>query len=103
MLAVGWLADYPDPDSFLRASTIPWCIGWGNKDCERLVEAAKRVTDQPERMNLYRQAEKILLEEAGIVPLTYIPSHRLVKPWVSRYAISAMGTQPWKDVIIEPH
>jgi oligopeptide transport system substrate-binding protein len=103
MLAVGWLADYPDPDSFLRASTIPWCIGWGNKDCERLVEAARRVTDQPERMNLYGQAEKILLEEARIVPLTYIPSYRLVKPWVSRYTISAMGTQPWKDVIIEPH
>jgi oligopeptide transport system substrate-binding protein len=103
MLAVGWLADYPDPDNFLRASTIPWCIGWGNETCERLVEAARRVTDQRERMRLYRQAERILLEEARIMPLTYDPSHRLVKPWVSRYAMSAMGTYFWKDVIIEPH
>ncbi|MFQ6059596.1 MAG: ABC transporter substrate-binding protein, partial [Anaerolineae bacterium] len=103
MLVVGWLADYPDPDSFLRTSTIPWCMGWGNKDCERLVETARRVTDQPERMKLYRQAEKILLKEARIVPLTYVPSHLLVKPWVSKYAMSAMVTQLWKDTVIEPH
>ena len=103
MLAAGWLADYPDPDSFLRTSTIPWCIGWGDKSCERLIEAARRVTDQPERMRLYGQAEKNLIEEVRILPLTYVSIHRLVKPWVSRYSISTMATPPWKDVVIEPH
>jgi ABC-type transport system substrate-binding protein len=103
LLSAGWLADYPDPDSFLRTSTIPWSVGWGNETCERLVEAARRVTDQPERMKLYRQAEKILIEEARILPLTYSSGHRLVKPWVTRYPTSPMITQFWKDVVLEPH
>jgi ABC-type oligopeptide transport system substrate-binding subunit len=103
MFAFWWLADYPDPDNFLRVSTIPYCIGWGNEACERLVEKARRVTDQRERMKLYGQAERILLEEARIMPLTHEPSHWLLKPWVSRYPTSAMGTQFWKDAIIEPH
>jgi ABC-type oligopeptide transport system substrate-binding subunit/DNA-binding SARP family transcriptional activator len=103
LLALGWFADYPDPDNFLRASTIPWCMGWGNETCESLVEEARRVTDQPQRMELYRQADRILVEEARILPLTYESSHRLVKPWVSRYPTSALATRFWKDIVIEPH
>jgi ABC-type oligopeptide transport system substrate-binding subunit len=103
MLTAGWIADYPDPDNFLRASIVPWWIGWGNEACERLVEKARRVTDQAERMKLYAQAERILVREARIIPLTYDASHWLAKPWVTRYPTSAMSTYFWKDVIIEPH
>jgi ABC-type oligopeptide transport system substrate-binding subunit len=59
--------------------------------------------DQEERMRLYRQADRILVEEAPILPIGYHRSHRLVKPWVCRYPTSPMGSHFWKDVIIEPH
>jgi oligopeptide transport system substrate-binding protein len=99
----GWVADYPDPDSFLRASPIRLRTRWENGAYDRLVEEAKQVTDQGKRMKLYGQADRILVEEAAIVPLTYERLHLLVQPWVRRYPTSAIKYWFWKDVIIEPY
>jgi ABC-type oligopeptide transport system substrate-binding subunit len=81
---VGWSADYPDPDSFLRASIARRCARWHNPAYERLVEEAARVTDHARRIELYQKADRILVaEEAVILPLTYVQGRVLVKPWVS--------------------
>ena len=61
------------------------------------------MTDQGKRMKLYGQADRILVEEAAIVPLTYERLHLLVKLWVRRYPTSPIKYWFWKDVIIEPH
>jgi oligopeptide transport system substrate-binding protein len=105
MLIWGWVADYPDPDNFLRLgmSYVLRYTHWDNGDYERLVEEARRITDQDERMKLYRQADKILIEEAPVLPLAYMRSHLLVKPWVRKLPLSAINYWLWKDVIVEPH
>jgi len=59
--------------------------------------------DQEERMRMYQQADRILIEEAPILPLAYGRFHMLVKPWVRRYLTSPLRWWYWKDVIIEPH
>ncbi len=103
MFLMGWIADYPDPDNFLRAG-FPWEeTGWRNEAYGRLVGEARQVTDQGTRMKLYQQADEILVEEAAIVPLIHARYHLLVKPWVSKHSTSAMEVWFWKDVIIEPH
>jgi oligopeptide transport system substrate-binding protein len=101
----GWVADYPDPDSFLRASLVRArrYTGWQNAAYDRLVEEARRVMDQGERMRLYGQADRILVEEAAIMPFIYGRLNMLVKPWVSKHSTSAITAWFWKDVIIEPH
>jgi hypothetical protein len=38
-----------------------------------------------------------------LLPLFYSRTHLLLKPWVKRYPISALGEFFWKDVVIEPH
>jgi len=103
MFVLVWGADYPDPDSFLRASPILRHTRWRNKAYDRLVEEARRVTDQGERMRLYQEADRILVEEAAIMPLAHRRLHLLVKPWVSKFLTSAIEQRFWKDVIIEPH
>jgi ABC-type oligopeptide transport system substrate-binding subunit/DNA-binding SARP family transcriptional activator len=103
MAQVGWSADYPDPDSFLRASSILATTGWRNPAYERLVEEARRVIDQAERANLYRQADRMLIEAVVVIPLYYSRRHELVKPWVSRFPISPIKIWFCKDVVIEPH
>jgi oligopeptide transport system substrate-binding protein len=90
-------------NSFLRAGFPREVSRWRNETYDRLVEEARRVMDQRERMRLYGLADRILIEEAAIVPLYYFRSHLLVKPWVSKYPTSATGGQFWKDVVIEPH
>jgi ABC-type oligopeptide transport system substrate-binding subunit len=101
--SMGWAADYPDPDSFLRTAMWKNLTGWQNKAYEGLVEDARRVMDQDDRMRMYQQAEGILVKEAPILPLFYGRFHLLVKPWVRRYPTAPIKAWFWKDVIIEPH
>ena len=101
---LGFSADYPDPDNFLRLffqQTYPF--KWRNEAYERFVEEAKRLTDQDKRLNLYRQADLILVEDVPLIPLLYLRQHFLVKPWVRNYLKSPTGTEFWKDVLIEAH
>jgi ABC-type oligopeptide transport system substrate-binding subunit len=97
------LADYPDPDSFLRASWWRVSTTWQNETYERLVEGARRLEDQEERMKMYQQADRTLVEEAPLLLLYYGRFHLLVKPWVRKYPTSPVKQWFWKDVIIEPH
>jgi ABC-type oligopeptide transport system substrate-binding subunit/DNA-binding SARP family transcriptional activator len=99
----GWGADYPAPASFLADWFIRHHTGWRNEDYDRLLAEAKGCLDQTERIELYRQAERILIAEASIVPLLYLRHNLLIKPWVRKYPVSPMGVWFWKDVILEPH
>jgi ABC-type oligopeptide transport system substrate-binding subunit len=103
MWSMGWGADYPDPDNFLRVGQWRPTGGWRNELYDRLIEGARRGTDQGERIGMYQQAELILVQEAPILPLYHFRSHLLVKPWVRRYPTSPMKLWFFKDVIIEPH
>jgi oligopeptide transport system substrate-binding protein len=103
MAVVGWVCDYPDPDSFLRVGLGRDVIGWRNEAYIRLVEDARQVMDQSERMSLYQRADRILVEDAAVLPLSYGRFHLLVKPWVRKYPVSPVAWSFWKDVIIESH
>jgi ABC-type oligopeptide transport system substrate-binding subunit len=59
--------------------------------------------DPEERMKWYRQADRILIEEAVIMPTHYGIASVLVKPWVKKPPAAPFGLWFWKDVIIEPH
>jgi ABC-type oligopeptide transport system substrate-binding subunit len=97
-------ADYPDPDNFLRVGFGPTRTEWRNAEYDRLVGEARELLDQGKRMDLYRRADRILVEEAPFLVAIYTPSLVLVKPWVRRYSVSPMACwSPWKDVVIEPH
>ena len=96
MFRTGWVGSYPDPDNFLRLG-MPKEQGWEHDVFEALIERSRRSLDQNERLILLMEADKILMEEAPIIPLYYRGDNYLVKPWVRRFFPA------WKDVIIEPH
>jgi ABC-type oligopeptide transport system substrate-binding subunit len=99
-----WAADYPDPDNFLRVGFGHARTAWRNEVYDRLVEKARLLLDQGERMDLYRRADRILVEEAPFLLGIYPQSQMLVKPWVKRCSKTATGRwSPWKDVVIEDH
>jgi oligopeptide transport system substrate-binding protein len=102
MWMVGWVADYPDPDNFLR---VQWWFdpAWRHEQYWSLVENARRVMDQEKRISMYQQADRILADEVPLFPLTYERFHMLVKPWVKRLPISPLVSFFWKDIILEEH
>lgn len=71
---LGWVADYNDPDNFLRelfATGSQYNYGsFSNPSFDRLVERAANSSDPAERQIMYIQAERILCEtEAVIIPI----------------------------------
>jgi ABC-type oligopeptide transport system substrate-binding subunit/class 3 adenylate cyclase len=97
----GWMADYPDPDSFLRTGNIQQRTRWRDKAYEELVEKARRVLEQHQRLKLYKEADRLLVEEVVIIPLTYSWSHLLVKPQIRNFPASSINQWLWKDVLVE--
>lgn len=100
---IGWLADYPDPASFLQTNYLIDQSGWQNPTFDALVEAGRHTLDQGQRMDLYRQADRVLIEEAVVQPLFYGHIYELRQPWVHRLTGSSIYSPQWKDITLMPH
>jgi ABC-type oligopeptide transport system substrate-binding subunit/class 3 adenylate cyclase len=102
---IRWIADYPDPDSFLRVAMSHYLrfTGWQDRAFDAWVEQARRISDQQQRMRAYREADRILIQSAAFVPLFYGRDHLLVKPWIRNHGASMTGRWFWNHVVIEPH
>jgi oligopeptide transport system substrate-binding protein len=92
---VGWLADYPDPANFLLR---PFNAKQGHERFMAIIDDAAITIDQKTRLALYRQADKLLMDEAYIVPLFYGLGHYLVSSRVRKFPT----TLRWRDFIVDP-
>ncbi|HJS29400.1 MAG TPA: hypothetical protein VJ768_07250 [Anaerolineales bacterium] len=45
--------------------------------------------------------DRILIEEAVVIPLLYARQHFLVQPWVKQFPVSPMGDRYWEDIVID--
>jgi oligopeptide transport system substrate-binding protein len=95
MYALGWIADYPDPQNFL--DTLFYTGGeyndshYSNKDLDALLDKAAVEKDYDTRMNEYQQAEQIVVDDAPVLPLWFGRSYMLVSPKVHNYDIDPLG------------
>jgi len=79
----GWFGDYLDPNTFMDMFVTGGDqnqTGWSNAGYDALIAAAANEADQARRLDLFRQAERILLREVPIVPIYYYTSAFLVRP-----------------------
>jgi ABC-type oligopeptide transport system substrate-binding subunit len=103
MYLLASFADWPDPSDFLPPHLERARTRWQSQSYEELVQRAKHTLNQKVRLELLRQADQILLQQAPIVPLFYGRQHLLVKPWVRSFPVSALNHWYCKDVVIESH
>ncbi len=79
-----WCADYPDPQNFLdilyRSTSEFNYAGYNNPEVDALLDQANAAGDPTQRLELYSQVEKILLEDAANVPVDYTVYNVLVQP-----------------------
>lgn len=99
---IGWRADYPDPDNFLRMAPIGRQTGWCHAQYDELVARARGMGNAAARLDLYRQAEAILAGDVPVLPLTYARWYALIKPCVTSFPMSAMRRWFLKDVVVDP-
>jgi methyl-accepting chemotaxis protein/ABC-type transport system substrate-binding protein len=74
LYSTGWYADYPDPDSFLYVlfhskAGDPLEMRFKSPELEALVERGRRSLDVEERIQIYQEAEDIVVDEAPCVLL----------------------------------
>jgi len=74
--------------------------GWHGEGFDELLERARRTQDQGERIQIYQLADKMLVDDAVVLPLGYFMTNSLIKPWVKNYSL---GPSFLKDVVVEPH
>jgi oligopeptide transport system substrate-binding protein len=83
----GWIADYPDADNFLHfllnsgAQTV-FGLGYRSAELDRLTTAARVSIDPETRMNLYRSAERIVVQECPVIPLYHERIYAAASPRV---------------------
>ena len=96
----GWSADYLDPDDYLRMCVRSQAPHWRNENYDHILEQAHQSLDQEERIRLYKMADKIIIDEAVIMPIAYDREHYLVKPWL---LIPGNNFSRLKDFVLKPH
>ncbi len=89
MFSLGWIADYPDPQNFLdikfHSDSTNNESGYSNPDVDALLDEARTESDEAARIELYQQAEEIIVEDAAWLPLYHGKTSYLVKPYVQGY------------------
>lgn len=100
-----WGADYPDPESLLlilfgtgRADNY---VDYSNERFDALLEAAAAEQDISKRIELYRTAQQVLLDDQVVIPLYFDVSYTLAKPWVKGLVVTPLGILGLERVWLE--
>ncbi|UCC90109.1 MAG: peptide ABC transporter substrate-binding protein, partial [Dehalococcoidia bacterium] len=76
---------------------------YSNPEVDALLERANVELDKEASLELYQQAEQLLVEDAACLPLLFGKNYVLVKPYVSGYELNPMGFAMLNTVSVEPH
>ncbi len=106
----GWVADYPDPQDFLsfffRTGATYNYTGISDPTLDKLLDDADKELNFDKRMGMYNQAEQLVIDNVGIMPLQQEKFIWRQRSWVSGFALTSLGTMvdtKWPDVVILSH
>ncbi|MEA3396356.1 MAG: peptide ABC transporter substrate-binding protein [Chloroflexota bacterium] len=112
---LGWCADYADNNNWVhevfnnqeganrlrRGCSDDVCTTVEELEFDRLTKQAGAEQDPEVRLELYKQAERILAEEeAAYIPIYYYSGVNLDKPWLTR-TYQKLGGQHWDKWTID--
>ena len=99
-----WIADDPDPYSFLETMTTGngnnWAK-WSNPQYDALIDEASRCIDPARRFELFQQAEAIIVREAPLAPEFFGERPFLLKPYVKNWNPAQLQFRRFSDVWLE--
>jgi peptide/nickel transport system substrate-binding protein/oligopeptide transport system substrate-binding protein len=102
-----WFADVPDPENFLAKlfySGSPLNhMSYTNPQVDALIERARAESDTARRVELYRRAEEMVLDDAPVIPVWHHTYERLFQPYVKGVEVSGLGDSyiPFRKVWLE--
>ena len=100
-----WIADYPDAENYLSLFYSPnFCpkgpnyTHFSNKTYDKLYEKAQKETSTQKRSELYKQMDRLIMEEAPIVVLYYDQVLRFVQKNIEGLSSNPMNLLILKHV-----
>ena len=102
----GWAADYPDPQDFLdilfHSDSSINHSAYSNPAVDAVLEEARTEQDPARRIQLYHQAEEMIVNDAAWLPRWFTgEQYVLIKPHVSGYKLTPMIVPKLKEVSIQ--
>jgi ABC-type oligopeptide transport system substrate-binding subunit len=93
---IRWWYDYPDPnngygDMFYSQKSSGKRQAWSNAEFDDLVNQGKAEADPEARLEVYKQAERVIQEDVGYIPVVYRVDQYAFKPWVKDVAMNRQG------------
>ena len=103
---LGWAADYPDPQDFIDilfySDSETNHGAYSNPNVDSLVEEARAEPDPARRVELYRQAEEIIVDDAPWVPMWFSGErYVLIKPHIKDYRMTPMIVPKLSHIYVE--
>jgi ABC-type oligopeptide transport system substrate-binding subunit len=88
--------DYPDPENFadalFRTGASQNDGKYSNPAVDALLDRARTERDVAKRMQLYQQAEQIIVDDAAVLFTETGTSYLLVKPYLKSYSTASSTT-----------
>ncbi len=103
-----WFADVPDPDNFLyklfHSKSPRNYSGYANAQLDELLLRARTETDGQRRVDLYRRAEQLIVDDAVVIPFFHYTYERVFQPYVRSIEVSGLGDPyiPFRKIWLEP-
>lgn len=98
----GWIADYKDPETFLgisRKASGNNYSSYENPKFEEVMDKAAAAGGKPEeRMKDLASAERILMDDVGLIPILYYSYHNIVSPKLHGFEDNVMDVHPSRFV-----
>jgi oligopeptide transport system substrate-binding protein len=94
---IRWWYDYPDPDNgyfdmfYGEKPAGSKRQAWNNDEFNQVVVEAKGILDPEARLELYKEAERIIQEDVGYMPIAYRVDQYAFKPWVQNLPVNRQG------------
>lgn len=98
-----WIGDYIDPSTFLEMLVTNGGnnnTGWSNKNYDALIKKANETKDPAARLEAFQEAEKILLEEAPVLPVYTYTRVYLMRPEVKGWYPNIQDRHAYKYIHI---
>ena len=87
--SLGWILDYPDPENIVdllfHSASLQNNPAYQSDELDALVEEARGELDADRRIELYREAERVIIEDAPWAPLFFGTANQVIKPYVTGY------------------
>lgn len=106
LFMISWQADAPSIDSFLYPLFDSENIGatdvfqYANPEVDDLLGRARSAIDSGQSINLYNDAERIILKDAPMVPITFGQEAMIYSPRVTKFVHTPLGDIAFNEITV---